>query len=387
MTFRYRVFGILGVATLSAASLIPAIAAADAPAATPPGTGITGEYFGSIGLNGGFSPDLVAIAAEAGAAGGVEGSVVFSYELAGPLTITMADGTMDGTWAMAGPSSVDGRFSASGFEVLMYGDGSFDGTGTLSGTPGAYRFDATFDSTATVTIENPFTGATTSTESGIDSYSTALTSVSVACDQISGRWDYEINEGLEGINFDSFLNGYFTAVSAPQDAQDAASELTDNINAWAATAPADRGPGLQGSMLEAVIILEVAQELSADLEAAGGCTPPCDFSTPMNFAAADFAMTALANDPGSITSSLVSLLLGSGSLSDCDPELAEQVRQILVDDLNIRITDLLVEGAETQPNWERDMIDAARAAQMLGLETLGPAGLSPSDILLIFGAS
>jgi hypothetical protein len=65
--------------------------------------------------------------------------------------------------------------------------------------------------------------------------------------------------------------------------------------------------------------------------------------------------------------------------------MAEQLRQMLVDDLNIRIADLLAEGAETQPNWERDMIDAARAAQMLGMETFGPGGLSPSDVSFILG--
>jgi hypothetical protein len=379
---KLRVAPVLLAATaLATATAVPSLAGATGPA----GTGVTGEYVGSIGLNGGFSPNLAAIAAEAGAAAVGDGYLVFLYDLAGPLTITMTDGAMDGSWAMAGTGLIEGDLSSGGMQLLMYGDGVFDGTGTLSGTPGAYRFNATFDSSATVTIENQFTGPITSTESGIDSYSTALTSVSISCDQISGRWDYEINQGLEGINVDAFLNGYFTAVSAPEEIQEVASEITDNINAWADSAANDPGPGLDGSVLEAIIILEVAQDLSADLVAAGGCTPPCDFSTPMNFAAADFAVTSLANNPGSTTSYLVSLLLGSGSLSDCDPELAEQLRQMLVDDLNIRIADLLAEGAETQPNWERDMIDAARAAQMLGMETFGPGGVSPSDVSLILG--
>jgi hypothetical protein len=36
---------------------------------------------------------------------------------------------------------------------------------------------------------------------------------------------------------------------------------------------------------------------------------------------------------------------------------------------------------------DRDLADLARAAQMLGMETLGSDGLSPSDLLSALGAS
>lgn len=377
---------VLAATAIATAAVMPSMVGATDTAAPagPVGTGITGEYVGTIGLNGGFSPRLAEIAAEAGATGIGDAYMNFLYDLIGPLTITMDDGAMDGSWSMAGTGIIEGELSGGGMEIRIYGDGVYDGTGTLTGTPGNYQFGATFDSTATVTFDNPFTGPVSSTDSGIDTYSTALTSVAISCDQISGRWDYEINEDLEGINVDAFLNGYFTAVNAPGDAQDAVRDLTRDINAWS-----DRGttdPAAAGNLLEAFVVLEIAQVLSAELVAAGGCVPPCDFTTPMNFAAADFAMNALAAEPGFTSSYLVMLLLGSGSLSDCDPALAEQLRQMLIDDLNLRIADLLADGAEQAANWERDVIDAARAAQMLGMETFGPDGIPPSDVLLVFGA-
>lgn len=373
-----RAASLLGL-FLAGAATLPSIA----DAAGPPGSGVTGEYVGTIGLNGGFSPRLDEIAANAGAPVAIEGDVLFAYDFLGPINITMSDGDMNGSWSMTGTGIVTGLFGAAGLSIGISGDGDFKGTGTVTGVPGSYLFDASFDSSVTVTIDNPVSGPVSSTQSGVDSFNATLTQVSVACDQISGRWDFEINQSLQEISFDAFLKGYFTAVSAPEEARAAIEELTKSINEWASR---ERDPGDQSSLwIDAFSILELAQLAIADLTAAGGCEPPCDFTTPLTHAAANTVLAAIADEPGSTTSYAVSLLLGSGSMSECDPAFADSLRTALVDDLELRIDDLVNRADSGEPGWQRNVIDAARTAQLLGLETFGTTGLAPSEVLVILG--
>ena len=129
---------VLAATAIATAAVMPSMVGATDTAAPagPVGTGITGEYVGTIGLNGGFSPRLAEIAAEAGATGIGDAYMNFLYDLIGPLTITMDDGAMDGSWSMAGTGIIEGELSGGGMEIRIYGDGVYDGAGTLTGTPG-----------------------------------------------------------------------------------------------------------------------------------------------------------------------------------------------------------------------------------------------------------
>jgi hypothetical protein len=140
-------------------------------------------------------------------------------------------------------------------------------------------------------------------------------------------------------------------------------------------------------LLDAHDLLDQAQRLAAASTAAPGCVPPCDFITPLAYAVTDVLGVVIAAAPGSTTSTMVSLALGAGAMSQCGGATGESLRDALRADLEVRIQNLLADDAQNDPIWELELLDVAVTAQMLGVDSIGPGGLSPSDIFVLLGAS
>jgi len=333
-----------------------------------------GDFTGTIGLEGGFRVVIP------------EGSLVLRAQGSGPLQFTLRDGAMSGTWSLAGTTILDGEFSQAGGGIIIEGTGTFSGSGPFGGPPGAYRMSGTFDSENTATVTVPVAGISQSaTETTSDTFDEALTDVIVLCDMVVGRWDLRIRQQIDEVGFDEFLRGYFSA-STGIDATEQAGRIGDllaDVAGWAA----DEGGVLVESRSlyigGALALLDRAQRLQAELAAPSPCPPDHRFATQLTLAVQDVLTSLVGRLPGITTSHIVALALGSGAIGSGSP----------VPGSAGELTDLLV--ADVQGKWNAltsdpavnlaDLLDTARAAQMLGITELGGAGLTPADVLLVFG--
>jgi hypothetical protein len=106
--------------------------------------------------------------------------------------------------------------------------------------------------------------------------------------------------------------------------------------------------------------------------------------TDLSLAAQDAPNTFVDLFPGFTTPAVVSLALGSGAIGEgsAAPDGAAALQAKMEAAIN-ETFDALIEDLNSDLN---DIINMARSAQMLGMETMGSSDLSPSDILIVFGA-
>jgi hypothetical protein len=106
--------------------------------------------------------------------------------------------------------------------------------------------------------------------------------------------------------------------------------------------------------------------------------------TDLSLAAQDALNTFVDLFPGFTTPAVVSLALGSGAIGEgsAAPDGAAALQAKMEAAIN-ETFDALIEDLNSDLN---DIINMARSAQMLGMETMGSSDLSPSDILIVFGA-
>lgn len=343
--------------------------------AAPESAGATQVLVGTIGLVGGFR-------------GGADGtvSVEVNYDILGPLDVTFDGGTMSGSWSMEGTSVVSGE--------LISGSGTHSGSGTLGGTPGAYRMLGSITSAASVTMSNPRGDITSDSPPETYQFDEPLTDVMYTCDRISGRWDARLIAGTAAVeNVTPTFFGYFFGVStgsgdaAVDAARRTAGDLARLADEWAVNATPTADLGLV--VAEGFLLLSAMQDALAQLPPGSGCDPQCAFTTPLARPAADVVRAMIDVDPGIVTSSTVSLLLGSGALSSCH-DGAEDLLTDLRLDLDVRFAELLGrietgEAALSDPATVAQLTDVALTAIALGSETIGPDGVAPGDILLVLG--
>jgi len=366
-----RRYGI--VSAVLAVTLLSTVAAT----AQTGGPVASGSFQGSIGVDGGFRADL----------SGAE--IVVLIDGGGPLQLELDEGQMSGSWSFDGSQTLSGNFA----EGEVSGQGSFTANGTIGGPPADYRLTGTYTSTNTATFSIAgLSQSATTTDSG--SLDEQLTDVIVLCDQIVGRWDLRVRQEIESVGFDEFIRGYFTAstgVDATEQGEKV-EELLADINTWASRASSlPTGDTTNATSLDAAAfdfildgweLLWQAQDLQAQLAVESPCPPDPRFATQLTLAAQDVANTFLDLFPGTTNSHLVGLALGTGAIGSGSPvpDAAAQLESRLEADVAIR--------------WERvrsadalapaEVGDVARAAQMLGIETL-PGGLSPAEVLLTLG--
>ena len=335
----------------------------------------SGEFSGFVGLDGGFRLDIPE-----------GGDITVFLNGSGPLDLTLADGTMTGNWSLDATQTLEGTIGPASAGISMTGGGPIHASGEMSGPPGDYRMTGTYSQTNTATIVTPIaTRSSTAEDSG--AVDVALNDVLVLCDQIVGRWDYQVKQDLEGAGFDEFVRGYFSA-STGIDATEQATEveaLVADINAWASSAPSVEEGGRSLYIGMGLALLNAAQRLQAELAAPTPCPPDPTFMTDLALAAQDALSNLIGRYRGITNPAVVALGLGSGAIGEGSPagESADALEAQMDADIEAHWEDAIADENFS----EAEIVDIAQAAQMLGKETLGTAGLSPGDVLLVFGVS
>ncbi|MEN8238428.1 MAG: hypothetical protein ABFR53_04400 [Actinomycetota bacterium] len=362
--------GRLSIGMVAAALFLMAIphASAQTGAGTPVASG---EFTGVVGLDGGFSLDLP-----------TGGEMVVLVNGTGPLELTLADGTMSGTWSLAATQSLAGDLGAG---IKMSGGGPIAASGAIGGPPGTYTMTGTYTSTNTATVETPIAtqSATTSDSGPVD---VPLNDVLVLCDTIVGRWDFEVKQDLEAAGFNEFIHGYFSATTGV-DATEQAEEveaLIGDINTWASSAPGVEPGGTGLYIGTGLSLLTRAQTLQSELSADTPCPPDPTFMTDLSLAAQDALSSFVDRFPGFVTPAVVALALGSGAIGEGSP--APGGADALQAQMEAAINETFDSLVDDFGGNESDIINMARSAQMLGMETMGSSELSPSDVLLVLGA-
>lgn len=362
MRSRPKVLALMLAAGLAVVSGAPVGAQTGGPVAS-------GEFTGSVGVYGGFTMDLD------------EGSATVVADGEGPLQITLTDGTMSGTWSLDGTTFMFGSFGEG--VVVMGGEGTMSGSGTVSGPPGQYRMVGSITSTNTVTATVSGVMSQSASSTSTDPLDEQLTGVIVLCDTIVGRWDVRIRQEIEAAGFEEFIRGYFTA-STGVDATEQAQQVEDliaDVAAWAGGQNEVAMESQTGYVNTAFGLLNRAQRLQAELEAPTPCPPDPLFTTQLTMAVQDVLGALIARFPGITTSALVTLGLGSGAIGSGSPapEGAAALEAALEADVQAKWNDLVAD----EGSFLGDVLDTARAAQMLGITELGDSGLSPADVILV----
>ncbi len=360
--------------TLIAAGLLAAVIPV-AGAQTGSAPVASGEFSGFVGLDGGFRLDIPE-----------GGAITVLVNGSGPLDLTLADGTMTGNWSLDATQTIDGTMGPASAGISISGGGPIHASGPMEGPPGTYKMLGTYSTTNTATIVTPIsTASSTAEDSG--EVDVNLNDVLVLCDQIVGRWDYKVKQELQGAGFDEFIRGYFSAstgIDATEQAQDVG-DLVADINSWASSAPFVEAGGRALYIGMGLSLLDRAQRLQAELAAPTPCPPDPTFMTDLALAAQDAVDALIDRYPGITNPTIVSLGLGSGAIGEGSPagESAAGLEAKMDADIEAHWEEAIAEENIS----EAEVVDIALAAQMLGKETLGSSGLSPGDVLLVFGAS
>lgn len=364
---------------VAAASLV---AAGSVSVAQTGGPVASGDFTGIIAVNGGFGVDPSEFAPD------VSGSLVVLVDGTGPLELTLTDGAMAGTWSIAGTQRVDGTFSASAGgvtgNVVVTGDGTFTGSGELSGPPGDYSLAGSVTSTNTATVDAAgFSQSATSTDT--TPIQQTLTEVVVLCQQIYGRWDLELRQQIDAIGFDEFIRGYFSAstgVDATEQANEIQQFLTD-VTEWAQGVGEVTIDNRSLFIGRALSILDAVEGFQAELAAPSPCPPDPTFATQLTLAVQDVLARLVAEVPGITNSRVVVLALRSGAIGSGSPvpAAAAALQAQLEADVQQQWNDDVAgyPGATT----DADLLDTARTAQLLGMESLGE--ITPADVIIVLG--
>lgn len=344
-----------------------------ASAQTGAGTPVaSGEFKGVVGLDGGFRIDLPE-----------GGDITVTLEGTGPLELTLADGTMTGTWSLDAIQTTSGDL---GGGISISGGGTITASGAMGGPPGTYKMTGTYSQTNTATVESPV-GSSSSTVTDSGAVDVPLNDVLVLCDDIVGRWDYQVKQDLESAGFDEFVRGYFSATTGI-DATEQAEEveaLIGDINTWASSAPLVESGRRSVVIGMGLALLDRAQRLQAQLDAPTPCPPDPTFMTALSLAAQDVLNELIDRFPGITNPYVVSLALGSGAIGEGSPapDAADALQAKMEADIDAKF-DALNNDAD---RGRQDYIKTARAGQQLGMETIGSTELSPGDVLFVEGAS
>jgi hypothetical protein len=254
----------------------------------------------------------------------------------------------------------------------------------MSGPPGTYTMTGTVDFTNTATVTAAgLTQSATSTDT--NQVSLPLTDILVLCDSITGRWDYQVKQELEGVGFNEFIRGYFSAttgIDATEQAQEVEALIGD-INSWASSEPGVEESGRSLYIGLGLALPSKAQTLQAQLNAPTPCPPDPTFMTHLSLAAQDALNNFVDRFPGFTTPAVVALAIGSGAIgagshAPEDGAALQAKMEAAVNDTFDSISDDLVAN-------DGQAIDMARSGQMLGMETMGSSALSPGDVLLLLG--
>jgi hypothetical protein len=304
----------------------------------------------------------------------------------GPLQITLTDGTMTGTWNLDGTTLLFGLFGEGAGAVTIGGEGTFSGSGSFEGPPGQYRMVGPLTSTSTVNVTAGGVVGGSSSDTSTDMLNEPLTDVIVLCDTIVGRWDMRIREQIESmanIGFGEFIRGYFSA-STGIDATEQAERVEDLLSAIGEWVGGENEVLVDSTSLyigSGLSLLDSVQRLQAELAAPTPCPPDPRFATQLSLGVQDVIAALLARFPGITTSNLVALGLGSGAIGSGSPapERAAELTELLQADVQAKWADL----AADEGSSAGDLLDTARAAQMLGITELGDGGMSPADVILV----
>jgi len=353
---------------------------ASTPAASQSGGPVaSGDFTGTIAVDGGISADVAELSP------GAAGELVVLVNGSGPLELQLDEGTMDGTWSIDGTQELSGSFGLQGTagNVEVTGGGTFNGSGQMSGPPGTYSLAGSVSSTNTATVRVAGVTAASSTTSDTTQIQQTLTDVVVLCQQIYGRWDLEIRQEIEAVGFNEFIRGYFTA-STGVDATEQATKIeafVDETAQWANGAGDVTAENRSVFIGRALSILNQVQQFQAELAAPSPCPPDPAFATELTLAAQDVLSRLVAQLPGITNPTTVSLALGSGAIGagSAAPGPAADLEAQLEADVQAK-WDSQVDNYPGLTT-DTDLVDTAQTAQMLGMESLGE--ISPGDVLLV----
>lgn len=354
--------------TLSLILLASVLSVATTAGAQTGGPVASGDFTGTVALDGGFT----VVIPQSG------GSITVLVNGSGPLQLTLTDGSMDGTWSLEAIQTMEGFMGESGAGLGMTGTGTISASGTMQGPPNDYRLVGAYSQTNTVSF-----GGFSSTSNDSGPLNEPLTEVIVLCDTIVGRWDLRIRQNIQDAGFEEFIRGYFTAstgVDATEQAEKLQTLLAD-VSRWAGEAPRLEGGRNALYIGRALALLARSQRLQAELTARSPCPPDATFTTQLTLAVQDVLNALLDRFPGITNTYIVSLALGSGAIGPGSPvpdaadQLQERLKASIQEKFERFINDPGVKVA--------DLVDVARAAQMLGIERFA-GGDVVADILLTF---
>ncbi len=353
-------------AALAAGLLLVSIPFASAQTGSAPVA--SGTFHGAITLNGGFDKKVEG------------GNFLLIMDGGGPLSMTLTDGTMEGSWSMTAGQQILGDFDGGGH---MYGDGGWDATGSVHGPPGTYSMTGgyTFSNSVTITIAGMSTTASSSDSGTVD---IALTEMTVLCDFVFGRFDWKVKQEIQGAGFNENISGLFNVRTDSEKHQEEAQELSQDIGKWASEA-ATLEPGGKGPYLgRGLRLLGRAQGLQAKLNAETPCPKDPKFANELTQAAQSALNTLIGKFPGITNPTIVALATATAAIGEGSPtpQAADALQATMESDVNNTF-----DSAFADPNANRgDIISLARAAQQLGMETIGSEGnLSPGEVLLVEG--
>ncbi len=363
------------VAVLVGLVLSAVVAGASAQTSGPVASG---HFTGVVTLNGHFTYDVP---------GG--GAVNVFVEGSGPLELELDEGTMSGPFSWSGEQKVLGFFGTSAALFSIEGGGPISASGMLQGPPSGYRMTGTYQSTNTVEVGGPVGGAS-STSSDSGPLDEQLTDVIVLCDTIVGRWDLRVKQQIEAAGFDEYIRGYFTAstgVDATEQAEEV-EDLVEDVAEWASEAPGLEPGGSGLYMGRALSLLDRSQQLQAELAQESPCPPDPAFTTELALAMQDVLNQLLDLYPGITNDTIVSAAIAAGAIGAGSPagQTAADLEARMEADINQKFEEL-VEDWGNAPETETEIVRTARAAQMLGMETIGSGDLSPADVLLVVTGS
>lgn len=357
-----------GLAALVAALLLSAVPIASAQTGSAPVA--TGTFHGAITINGGFNKEVEG------------GEFLLLMDGGGPLELTLTDGTMEGSWSMKADQQILGDFDGG---ANMYGDGGWDATGSVHGPPGTYSMTGgyTFSNTVTVTIADRSISTSSSDSGTID---IALSEMTVLCDYVFGRFDWKVKQEIQGAGFDENIAGLFTVRTDTEKHQREAQALSQDIGRWAAKA-ATLEPGGKGLFVsEGLGLLSRSEGLQAKLASETPCPKDPTFANELTQATQDALSTLISKYPGITTPTVVSLALASGAIGrgSATSQAATALQNQMEADVNEAF-----DRSFAEPGGNRgDVINLARSAQQLGMDTIGSEGnLTPSEVLLVEGVS